>query len=39
MSERIKKHVDRRRKRLLSKQKRSGVLKEKLQSESPSELL
>ncbi len=39
MSERIKKHVDKRRKRLLSKQKRNGVLKEKLQSESPSESL
>jgi hypothetical protein len=39
MSERIKKHVDRRRKRLLSKQKRNGVLKEKLQSESPSDSL
>lgn len=39
MSERIKKHVDKRRKRPLSKQTRNGVLKEKLQSESPSESL
>jgi hypothetical protein len=38
MSERIKKHADKRRKKLLSKQKRNGVPKEKLQSESPSEL-
>jgi hypothetical protein len=41
MSEKIKKHADKRRKRLLSKQKRrrNGDPKEKLQKETRNELL